>query len=128
MDARIDPLALLGLSLGEAHVLRNAGGVVTDDVVRSLALSQHLLGTRHVTLIHHTQCGIERLDTARVTAELAELGGGPPPFELVAFDDAAQSVRQSAARLRDSPFLRVERLEGYVYDVASGALLDVEPL
>jgi carbonic anhydrase len=125
MDARIDPLALLGLSLGEAHVLRNAGGVVTDDVVRSLALSQHLLGTRHVTLVHHTRCGIERLDAARVGAELAERGGVPVPFDLPSFDDPADSVRATAARLRRDPFLRVEGIEGYVYDVDSGELVPV---
>lgn len=128
MDARIDPLAVLGLSLGEAHVLRNAGGVVTDDVLRSLALSQHLLATRHVTLVHHTHCGIERLDVPRVTSELQELGGAVPPFELVTFDDAAESVRLSAARLRDNPFLRVDKIEGYVYDVATGELGAVDPL
>jgi carbonic anhydrase len=128
MDARIDPLALLGLSLGEAHVLRNAGGVVTDDVLRGLALSQHLLGTRDVTLIHHTQCGIERIDVDKVGAELAERGGGPVPFELLSFDDPAESVRASAARLRANPFLRVDRVEGYVYDVETANLSAVEPL
>lgn len=127
MDARIDPRALLGLELGEAHVLRNAGGVVTDDVLRGLVLSQHLLGTRDVTLIHHTQCGIQGLDSARLHAELTELGGGrPPPFDLPAFGDPAASVRASAERLQVEPLLRVRRLEGYVFDVTTGQLLDVE--
>jgi carbonic anhydrase len=127
MDARIDPLALLGLSLGEAHVLRNAGGIVTTDLLRGLVLSQHLLGTRDVTLIHHTQCGIERLDAGALRSKLTDLGGGdPPPFDLPTFDDPAESVRRTAAVLRASPLLQIRRLEGYVFDVTTAELLPVE--
>ena len=100
MDARIDVYAALGLERGEAHVLRNAGGVVTDDVLRSLAISQRRLGTEAVVLIHHTRCGMEGLDEDALRAELTEAAGEPPPFELGGFARREEDVRQSIERVR----------------------------
>jgi carbonic anhydrase len=126
MDARFDPVALLGLQLGQAHVLRNAGGIVTDDVRRSLLLSQQLLGTRDVTLIHHSGCGIQDLDEPAVTARLQKELGVRLPFRLGSFSDPAADVRASAEALRRTPYLVTRRIEGYVYDVDTGQLAPVD--
>jgi len=128
MDARLDVFAALGLAEGDAHVLRTAGGIVTDDVIRSLAISQRLLGTRAVMLIHHTECGLEKLDEKAFRAELARDAGSEPPFAIGAFADVDESVRRSIERVSGSPFLlHRDRVRGFVYDVRSGELREVRP-
>ena len=127
MDARLDLLAALGLEVGDAHVLRNAGGVITEDVIRSLAISQRRLGTDEVVVVHHTNCGMEKLDEEEFSAELEADTGERPGFEIGSFDDVDESVRESIARLRRSPFLpNRERITGYVYDVQTGRVRGVE--
>ena len=127
MDFRIDPLAVLGLKTGDAHVLRNAGGVVTDDVIRSLAISQRRLGTRAVTLIHHTDCGMETITDDAFRAELLSATGMSPPFAIESFADAEADVRQSILRVRHSPFLpHTDDVRGFVYDVGADDLREVE--
>ena len=129
MDARINPHGLLGLSEGDAHVIRNAGGVITDDVVRSLALSQRLLGTREVLLIHHSDCGMLTFKDDDVKAQIEADTGIRPPFALEAFADPAQDVRQSMARIAASPFIpHKDQVRGFVYDVKSGQLREVTNL
>ena len=105
MDSRLDVFSALGLANGEAHVLRNAGGVITDDVIRSLALSQRKLGTREIVLIHHTDCGLEKVTDDGFRAELEEETGMAPSFAIDSFTDVEASVRGSIARIRNSPFL-----------------------
>src|SRR5438067_932365 len=105
MDSRMDVFAALGLRPGEAHVLRNAGGVVTDDVIRSLAVSQRRLGTREVMLIHHTDCGMQALTDDGFRMELQETTGIAPSFAIESFKDVDEDVRQSIRRVRSSPFL-----------------------
>jgi carbonic anhydrase len=127
MDCRLDLLDALGLEIGEAHVLRNAGGVVTDDVIRSLAISQRRLGTREVTLIHHTDCGMEKLDEDELREELREAAGVAPPFEIGSFADLDADVRESILRVRRSEFLpHRDAVRGFVYDVATHRLREVE--
>lgn len=127
MDSRLDVFATLGLRSGEAHVLRNAGGVITDDVIRSLAISQRRLGTREVMLIHHTDCGMQKLSDDGFRAELREETGVAPAFAIESFDDVDADVRQSILRVRRSPFLpHREVVRGFVYDVDSGELHEVE--
>jgi carbonic anhydrase len=129
MDARINPYGLLGLSEGDAHVIRNAGGVITDDVIRSLALSQRLLGTREVVLIHHSDCGMLTFKDDDVKAQIEADTGIRPPFALEAFADPDQDVRQSMARLAASPFIpHKDQVRGFVYDVKSGQLREVRNL
>jgi carbonic anhydrase len=126
MDARLNPYGLLGLSEGDAHVIRNAGGVVTDDVVRSLLISQRLLGTREVILIHHTDCGMLTFRDDAVKDQVEADTGVRPPFALEAFADLEADLRQSVARLRASPFLpHLDRVRAFVYDVATGGLREV---
>ena len=128
MDARIDVLAALGLSSGEAHVLRNAGGVVSDDVIRSLAISQRRLGTREVMLIHHTSCGMETISDEGFSTELQEETGLAPDFPIESFDDAESDVRASIEKVRRSPFLpHRDEVRGFVYDVADGRLHEIHP-
>lgn len=123
MDARLDVFRMLGLHAGEAHVIRNAGGVVTDDVIRSLCLSQRLLGTREVVLVHHTGCGLQRLDEQRFLSELEAETGIRPSWPLEAFADPYDDVIESMRRLRSSPFLpHKDHSRGFVYDVADGKL------
>jgi len=127
MDSRLDVFAALGLGDGEAHVLRNAGGVITDDVVRSLALSQRRLGTREVMLIHHTDCGMEKISDDGFRAELREATGTAPAFAIESFDDVEADVRQSVLRVRRSPFLpHRDRVRGFVYDVDAHTVREVE--
>ena len=115
MDSRIDVFAALGLGEGAAHILRNAGGVVTDDVIRSLAISQRRLGTEEVMLIHHTDCGMQRISDDSFRAELQEATGMAPSFAIESFRDVDADVRQSIARVRNSPFLlHRERVRGLV--------------
>lgn len=126
MDARLDPQALLGLSLGDAHVIRNAGGAVTDDVVRSLAISQRLLGTREIVLIHHTDCGMLTFTDDDFRQSVEADTGIRPPWAAEAFADLETDVRQSVARVVASPFVpHRDAVRGFVYDVSSGALTEV---
>jgi carbonic anhydrase len=126
MDARIDLFAALGLDLGEVHVIRNAGGIATDDVLRSLVLSQRSLGTREVLLAHHTDCGLYGLDDARLLDELEAESGSRPPFEFGGFTDVDESVRTSVARVRAATFVpHRDAVRGFVYDVATGRLREI---
>ena len=127
MDARLDVYALLGLELGEAHVIRNAGGVVTEDVLRSLLISQRLLDTREIILIHHTDCGMQTFSDDDVKRDVYRETGVRPSFALEAFDDPFEDVRQSISRIDASPFLtRTDAVTGFVFDVRTGELLEVE--
>jgi carbonic anhydrase len=126
MDARLNPYGLLGLQEGDAHVIRNAGGVVSDDVIRSLTISQRLLGTREVILIHHTDCGMLTFKDDDVKAQIEADTGIRPAFALEAFADPARDVRQSIARIKASPFVpHKDQIRGFVYDVRSGRLEEV---
>jgi carbonic anhydrase len=126
MDARLNVYGALGLSEGDAHVIRNAGGVVTDDVIRCLTISQLLLGTREIILIHHTGCGMLTFTDDEVKAQIAADVGFKPPFALEAFADLDVDIRQSIARIRASPFIpHRDRVRGFVYDVATGRLREV---
>jgi carbonic anhydrase len=128
MDSRLDVFAALGLELGEAHVIRNAGGVITDDVIRSLALSQLRLGTREVLLIHHTDCGLEKVTDDSFRAELQQLSGMAPSFAIESFTHLEENLRQSIRRVRSSPFIpHGDRVRGFVYDVDTGQLVEVHP-
>ncbi len=128
MDSRLDVFAALGLADGQAHVLRNAGGVVTDDVVRSLAISQRRLGTSEIVLVHHTDCGMQKVTDDGFREELQQATGMAPSFAVESFVDLDDNVRQSMARLRNSAFLlHRDRIRGFVYDVDTGALREVDP-
>jgi carbonic anhydrase len=126
MDSRLDVFAALGLRSGEAHVLRNAGGVVSDDVIRSLAVSQRRLGTREVMLVHHTDCGMQKITDDGFRTELMETAGVAPAFAIESFTDLDADVRQSILRVRRSPFLpHRDRVRGFVYDVDDHRLREV---
>jgi carbonic anhydrase len=126
MDSRLDVFAALGLGDGEAHVLRNAGGVITDDVIRSLAISQRLLGTREVMLIHHSDCGMQKISDDGFRAELQEATGTAPAFAIESFVDLDADVRQSILRVRRSTFLlHRDAIRGFVYDVDTHRLREV---
>ena len=126
MDSRLDVFAALGLEDGQAHILRNAGGVVTDDVVRSLAISQRLLQTEQVMVIHHTDCGMQKITDDGFRAELQADTGMAPSFAIESFTDVEADVRQSVARLRHSSFLPSrESVRGFVYEVDTHALLEI---
>jgi carbonic anhydrase len=125
MDARLDLHAALGLELGDCHTIRNAGGVVTDDTIRSLTISQRALGTRSVVLIHHTGCGLQTL-TEEFRTELEHEVGQRPTWAVESFTDVDQDVRQSMARVRTSPFLaHTDDLRGFVFDVHTGLLREI---
>lgn len=127
MDSRIRVFEIFGLKQGEAHVLRNAGGVVTDDAIRSLALSQRKLGTREVLLVHHTNCGLEMVTEDDFKDELEAETGLRPTWAVEAFKVVEQSVRGSMNRLRHSPFIpHTDKIRGFVYDVHSGELREVD--
>ncbi len=127
MDSRLDVFAALRLGHGEAHVLRNAGGVITDDVIRSLAISQRKLGTCEVMLIHHTDCGMQALSDDGFRAELQQTTGIAPPFAIESFSDVDADVRQSILRVRRSAFLlHRDVVRGFVYDVDSHRVREVE--
>lgn len=126
MDARLDVYRILGLADGEAHVIRNAGGVVTDDEIRSLAISQRLLGTREIILIHHTDCGMLTFTDDGFKQQIQDEIGIKPQWAAEAFQDLEQDVRQSLRRIEASPFVtRHESLRGFVFDVATGRLAEV---
>ena len=126
MDARLDPAKVLGLDEGDAHVIRNAGGVVSDDALRSLAISQNLLGTEEIILIHHTDCGMLTFTDEEFAAKLEDETGQRPEWHAHAFDDLEQNVRDSIELIRSSPFVpRTDKVRGFVYDVETGALREV---
>lgn len=126
MDSRLDILGLLGLAQGEAHVLRNAGGVVTDDAIRSLAISQRLLGTEEIVLIHHTGCGMLTFTDREFRDGIEEETGARPEWDSETFSDLDENVRESIGRIKASPFIpRRDRVRGFVYDVDTGRLREV---
>ena len=128
MDARLDPAAILGLANGDAHVIRNAGGVITDDAIRSLVISQRLLGTTEIVLLHHTDCGMVTFTDDAVKAQITADVGIRPHFALEAFPDVHDDVRQSIARLRANPFIpHTDNVRGFVYDVTDGTIEEVHP-
>jgi carbonic anhydrase len=126
MDARVDPVRMLGLRPGEAHVLRNAGGVVTEDTVRSLMISQRMLGTSEIIVIHHTDCGMLKFRDRELKDAVEAETGIRPPFATEAFSDLDDDVRESIARIQGSPFIpRTQVIRGFVYDVHTGRLREV---
>jgi carbonic anhydrase len=125
MDARLDPAKALGLEEGDAHVIRNAGGVATDDAIRSLVISQRLLGTEEIVLVHHTDCGMETFSDDAVKDQILAETGLRPSFALEAFPEAEQDVRQTAARIKASPFVPHKNVRGFVYEVETGRLREV---
>jgi carbonic anhydrase len=128
MDARLNLYGLLGLGEGDAHIIRNAGGVVTDDVIRSLMISQQLLGTREIVLVHHTGCGMLGFRDDDLKARIEAETGLRPPFALEAFPDVDADVVQSIARIKASPFIPVkDAVRGFVYEVETGRLREVRP-
>jgi len=128
MDSRMPLFGILGLRPGEAHILRNAGGVVTDDVIRSLVLSQRFMGTREIVLVHHTDCGLMRVSEDQLRTEIERDVGVRPSFSFESFQDPYANVRQSIRRLELSPYLpHRDRISGFVYSVESGELHAVRP-
>jgi carbonic anhydrase len=126
MDARVNPYPILGLELGDAHVIRNAGGVVTDDEIRSLAISQRLLGTEEVILIHHTDCGMLTFNDEEFRRQIQEDTGIKPAWSPEAFEDLEEDVRQSINRIRSSPFIpNKDSIRGFIYEVETGRLREV---
>ena len=126
MDARLNPYAMLGLQEGDAHVIRNAGGVVTDDEIRSLAISQRLLGTEEIILIHHTDCGMLTFRDDEFKAQVQSDTGIKPEWAVEAFSDLDDDVRQSIARIKANPFIpHKDSVRGFVYEVETGRLREV---
>jgi carbonic anhydrase len=126
MDARLETGVLLKLVEGDAHVIRNAGGVVTDDVIRSLTISQRLLGTREIMLVHHTDCGMVTFTDAELKQQILNETGLKPPFAMETFEDVDADVRQSMARIHACPYIpHKDEVRGFVYDVDSGHLREV---
>lgn len=126
MDSRLDLFGALGLDIGDAHLIRNAGGIVTDDVLRSLAISQRALGTREVVLIHHTECGMLNFDDDEFRAALEAESGQRPPWQVPGFSDVRADMRESIARVRGCPWLpHREDVRGFVFDVATARLDEV---
>lgn len=126
MDSRLDLFAALGLDIGDAHVIRNAGGIVTDDVIRSLVVSQQRLGTREVVVVHHTDCGLHGLDEPAFREQLVAMSGEEPPFAFGAFADLEASVRESVGRVTASPFVAEKgSVRGFVFEVETGVLREV---
>jgi carbonic anhydrase len=125
MDARLIPTKVLGLQEGEAHVIRNAGGVVTDDTIRSLAISQHKLGTEEIILIHHTDCGMLTFRDDDFREELQDDTGVKPSWAAESFTDLDRDLRQSIERIKNSPFVPNKNVRGFVYEVETGKLREV---
>jgi carbonic anhydrase len=126
MDARLDPARVLGLEEGDAHVIRNAGGVVSDDAIRSLAISQHLLGTEEIVILHHTDCGMLTFSDNEFADRLESETGSRPGWNAQAFEDLDIDVRDSLRRIRESPFVpRTDKVRGFVYEVETGRLREV---
>jgi len=126
MDARLIPTRVLGLEEGDAHVIRNSGGVVTDDAIRSLAISQHLLGTEEIILIQHTDCGMLTFTDDQFATQLKEQAGQAPEWSARCFTDLDEDVRDSIRRIEDSPFIPNKNVRGFVYDVENGSLREVD--
>lgn len=127
MDARVNPYGIFGLTEGDAHVIRNAGGAVTDDAIRSLAISQRLLGTEEIILVHHTDCGMLTFTDEAFARQIEDDTGIRPPWAAEAFSDLDQDVRQSIARIQASPFiLKKSATRGFVFDVKTGHLREVK--
>jgi len=126
MDARLDVYEILGLELGEAHVIRNAGGVVSEDVIRSLPISQRLLGTKEIILVHHTDCGMLTFQDHEVKDQIVADTGARPHFALEAFPDVDDDIRQSIVRLKANPFIdHKDHIRGFVFDVNTGGLKEI---
>ena len=126
MDARLVPTRILGLEEGDAHVIRNAGGVVTDDAIRSIAISQHLLGTEEILLLHHTGCGMQSFTDDELRQRLKQESGEEPSWPVHTFSDLDASVRESMRRIRESPFIpNKDSVRGFVYEVENGRLREV---
>ena len=126
MDARLDPAKALGLDEGDAHVIRNAGGVVTRDALRSLAISQHLLGTEEIILIQHTDCGMQKFTDDELADRLEAHAGERPPFDGHAFNDLEDNLRESMRALKESPFLlKTDAVRGFVFEVETGLLREL---
>jgi carbonic anhydrase len=126
MDARLDPARLLGLEEGDAHVIRNAGGVVSDEEIRSLAISQNLLGTEEIILIHHTDCGMLTFTDDEFAQKHEDDTGEKPNFIARAFSDLKEDVRSAIRKIKDSPFIPHKKVRGFVYEVESGKLREVD--
>jgi carbonic anhydrase len=126
MDARVIPSRILGLSEGDAHIIKNAGGVVTDDAIRSLAISQNLLGTEEIVLIHHTDCGMLTFTDDELADKLEQQTGQRPEWKAESFSDVEEDVRDSIRRIAESPFIpRKDSIRGFVFDVETGELREV---
>jgi carbonic anhydrase len=126
MDARLDPARVLGLEEGDAHVIRNAGGVASDDAIRSLAISQHLLETEEIVILHHTDCGMLTFSDNEFAERLESETGSRPGWNAQAFEDLDIDVRDSIERIKDSPFVpRTDKVRGFVYEVETGRLREV---
>jgi carbonic anhydrase len=126
MDARLDPARVLGLEEGDAHVIRNAGGVVSDDTIRSLAISQHLLGTEEIVILHHTDCGMLTFSDEEFAERLESETGSRPGWDAQAFEDLDVDVRDSIDRIKGSPFVpRTDSVRGFIYEVETGRLREV---
>jgi carbonic anhydrase len=125
MDSRMPLFGLLGLAIGDAHVIRNAGGVITEDTIRSLTISQHLLGTREIVLVHHTNCGLQATDDVSFADLVEQSTGRRPPWAARTFTDVEDDVRESMRLLKESPYLLSNDVRGTVYDVSTGLLHEV---
>ncbi len=126
MDSRLDLFGAMGLDIGDAHLIRNAGGIVTDDVLRSLAISQRRLGTREIVVIHHTDCGMFGFDDDQFRAELTAETGDAPPWRVAGFTDLAADVRESITRVRSSRWLLFrDDVRGFVFDVSTAKLSEI---
>jgi carbonic anhydrase len=127
MDSRLDLFGALGLEIGDAHLIRNAGGIPTDDVLRSLALSQRSLGTREIVIIHHTQCGMDNFDDDAFRRELAEESGVEPTWQVKGFTDVVEAMRESIQTVRECPWLpHRDDVRGFVFDVATARITEVK--
>jgi carbonic anhydrase len=127
MDARLDIFGMLGLELGDAHVIRNAGGVVTDDEIRSLTISQRLLGTTEIVLVHHTDCGMLTFSDEEVADQIEADTGVRPPFPMESFSDLEEDVRRSIDKIKTSPFIpNKDSVRGFIYEVETGRLREVQ--
>jgi carbonic anhydrase len=126
MDARLDPARVLGLEEGDAHVIRNAGGVASDDALRSLAISQHLLGTEEIVLLHHTDCGMLTFTDEDFAQKMEAETGTRPEWRTLSFTDLDEDVRKTLERIRESPFIpRTDKVRGFVYEVETGRLREI---
>jgi carbonic anhydrase len=125
MDSRIPLFGVLGLEIGDAHVIRNAGGVITEDVIRSLTISQHALGTREIVLVHHTECGLQSTDDISFADTVERATGRRPPWAVRSFTDVDDDVRESMRLIRESPYLLSHEVRGTVFDVTTGLLREV---